>query len=29
MKRAFYARPVLQVAQDLIGCVVSHAGSSA
>ena len=28
MKRAFYARPVLQVAEDLIGCVVSHAGSS-
>ncbi len=28
MKRGFYARPVLEVAQDLIGCVVSHAGSS-
>jgi len=28
MKRAFYDRPVLDVAQDLIGCVVSHAGSS-
>jgi len=28
MKRAFYDRPVLGVAQDVIGCVVSHAGSS-
>jgi len=28
MKRAFYARPVLEVAEDLIGCVVSHAGTS-
>ena len=24
MKRAFYDRPVLEVAQDLIGCVVTH-----
>jgi DNA-3-methyladenine glycosylase len=24
MKRAFYDRPVVDVAQDLIGCVVSH-----
>jgi DNA-3-methyladenine glycosylase len=28
MKRGFYARPVLDVAQDLVGCVVSHGGSS-
>ena len=28
MKLGFYDRPVLEVAQDLIGCVVSHAGSS-
>ena len=28
MKRAFYDRPVLDVARDLVGCVVSHAGSS-
>ncbi|HTP20286.1 MAG TPA: DNA-3-methyladenine glycosylase [Solirubrobacteraceae bacterium] len=28
MKRSFYARPVLEVARDLIGCVVSHDGSS-
>jgi len=28
MKRAFYDRPVLDVAQDLIGCVASHDGSS-
>jgi len=28
MKRAFYERPVLDVARDLVGCVVSHAGSS-
>ncbi|HUA06026.1 MAG TPA: DNA-3-methyladenine glycosylase [Solirubrobacteraceae bacterium] len=28
MKRSFYSRPVLDVARDLIGCVVSHAGSS-
>jgi DNA-3-methyladenine glycosylase len=28
MKRGFYERPVLDVAQDLVGCVVSHAGSS-
>ena len=26
MKRGFYARPVVEVARDLIGCVVSHDG---
>ena len=26
MKRSFYERPVLEVARDLIGCVVSHDG---
>jgi DNA-3-methyladenine glycosylase len=26
MNRRFYARPVLEVARDLIGCVVSHDG---
>jgi DNA-3-methyladenine glycosylase len=25
---AFYDRPVLDVAQDLVGCVISHAGTS-
>jgi DNA-3-methyladenine glycosylase len=28
VKPSFYARPVLAVARDLIGCVVSHAGAS-
>ena len=28
MNAEFYARPVLEVAQDLIGCTVSHAGAS-
>jgi len=28
MRRSFYDRPVLEVTRDLVGCVVSHAGSS-
>ena len=28
MKRSFYARPVLEVARELIGCVVSHDGTA-
>ena len=28
MKRGFYDRPVLDVAQDLIGCLLAHDGSS-
>ncbi len=28
MNRRFYARPVLEVARDLIGCVVAHGGCS-
>ncbi len=28
MKPSFYARPVLEVARDLVGCVVSHDGCS-
>jgi DNA-3-methyladenine glycosylase len=28
VKPSFYARPVLEVAPDLVGCVVSHAGTS-
>ena len=26
MKRSFYERPVVEVARDLIGCVVAHDG---
>jgi len=28
LDREFYARPVMEVARDLIGCVVRHAGSA-
>jgi DNA-3-methyladenine glycosylase len=28
MKQAFYARPVVDVARDLVGCVVAHGGCS-